>query len=132
MALIDRASTASVDTSSAIVSAPLCGDLFAAVDLDAVAPCYVGADGKVRMSIGTAANIAAHVDGFTPKKYRAGQSVDLMPPGVRFGYGSGLTPGTDLYLGGTAGRLDTAATTGGTKVIARVVSATDIVFTAYA
>jgi hypothetical protein len=130
MALLDRNADASVDTSTALVGPQLSGDLIAGEDLDAVAACQGRSDGKVYMSNGTANNADAKVDGFTPKRYRAGQAVTLYGPGVRFGYGTGLTPFANYYLGTTDGRLDTAATTGGTVVIARAVSTTDIVIMA--
>ena len=131
MALLTREADAGMDTNTAIVGPQISGDLMAGEDLDPVAPCRIHTDGKVYMSNGTAADANAKVVGWTHKKFRAGQQVTLRGPGVRYGYGMGLTPGTDLYLGATAGRLDTAATTGGTKPIARVISATDILVIAY-
>jgi hypothetical protein len=130
MALLTRATDASEDTSTALFGPQISGDLFAAQDLDAVAACRIGTDGKVYMSNGTANDANAQVDGFTPNKFRAGEAVTLFGPGVRFGYGTGLTPGANYYLAATAGRLDTAATTGGLVKIARAVSATDIVILA--
>jgi hypothetical protein len=130
MALLDRNTDASVDTSTALVGPQLSGDLIAGENLDAVAACRIHTDGKVYHSDGSAADAEAKVDGFTPKAYKAGQAVTLYGPGVRFGYGSAMTPGANFYLSATDGRLDTAATTGGTAVIARAVSATDIVIMA--
>jgi hypothetical protein len=130
MALLDRDVGASVDASTALVGPQLSGDLIAAVDLESVSACRIHSDGKVYYSDGSAADAEARVDGFTPKKYKAGQSVELYGPGVRFGYGSGLTPGANYYLAVTPGRLDTAATTGGVNPIARAVNATDIVILA--
>lgn len=127
MALITRATTAHVDASTAMFAPQLSGDLIAGEDLDVVAPCYIKAsDGKVYMSNGTANDAAAKVDGFTPMKYRAGMACALYGPGTRFGYGSDLAIGP-LYLGATAGRLDSAPTTGGLVAIAKVISSTDIV-----
>jgi len=45
---------------------------------------------------------------------------------VTFHYGSGLTPGASYYVGATAGRLDSAATTGGTVEVAYAVDTTRI------
>lgn len=91
------------------------------------APCYIKAsDGKVYMTNGTSANEAAEIDGWTGKPYAAGMPVTLWGRGVIFEYGTGLTPGADYYPGTTAGRLDTAATTGGTTPCARSISATHI------
>jgi hypothetical protein len=108
--------------------APQVTGLIAGEDLDAVAPCYIrSADGLVMMSNGTAVNEAAEFVGFTPRAARSGQAVTLFGLGARFRYGTGLTPGDVFFLGATAGRLDTAATTGGTYKLARVLTATDIV-----
>jgi hypothetical protein len=106
--------------------APQIPGLVAGEDLDPVAPCYIGANFKVFMSNGAAANEAASFDGFTPKEYKTGEPVTLFGVGTRFKYADGtLTPGT-LYIGATKGRLDTAATTGDTKGVARVIDASDI------
>lgn len=131
MALITRVASAGIDAVSAQRASSFSGDLYAGEDLAAAAPCYIKeSDGKVYMSNGTSANEAASVFGFTPKSYKSGEAVSLFMHGARFKYGSGLTPGDDYYLGATAGRLDDGATTGGTVVIARAVSATDIVVVA--
>lgn len=126
MALVTRATDASMDTSQ-IIFAPSISGLVAGEALDACAPCYVRAsDGKVMMSNGTAANEAAKFDGFTPKATASGRPVTLFGVGARMRYGAGLTPGQNLYVAATAGRLDTAATTGGTTAIARAIDDTDI------
>jgi hypothetical protein len=130
MALLDRSTDAHVDTTTSLVGPQLSGDLFAGEDLDAVAACQGRSDGKVYMSNGTANNADAKVDGFTPVAYKAGEAVTLYGPGVRFGYGTGLTPFANYYLAATDGRLDTAATTGGLVPIARAVNTTDIVIIA--
>lgn len=127
MALITRASDASIDISTAMF-APQIADLEAGEDLDAAAPCYINSsDGKVYMTNGTAANEAAEFVGFTPRAAKAGQPVTLFGLGTRFRYGSGLTPGDKYYAATTAGRLDTVATIGGTTALARAVTSTDIV-----
>lgn len=131
MALVTKNSDAHVDASTAMMAPQLSGDLIAGEDLDSVAPCRIHTDGKVYMSDGSAADAEAKVDGFTPVSYKAGMAVTLYGPGTRFSYGTGLTPGANLYLHDAAdGKLNTAATTGGTAVIARAVSATDIVIMA--
>lgn len=130
MSLVPRSASAGPDASTAMYASQV-PDLVAGEDIDAGAPCYIkAADGKAYMSNGAAANAAAKVNGFALKGCYAGQPVTLAGPGVRFGYGSGLTPGAPLYLAATAGRLDTAATTGGTAPIAFAPNATDIVFSA--
>ena len=134
MALITpRTSPApSADTSTAQF-APQIPGLYAGEALLAGAPCYIKAsDGKVYMSNGTAANEAARVHGITGKAYTVGKAVTLLGIGTRVGYAaSGLTPGAPLYVGTTAGRFDTAATTGGTSPVAIAVDTTDVVLTRY-
>lgn len=131
MALLAR-TIARPDTSQAMFASQI-PDLYAGEALDAGAPCYIkAADGRVYMSNGTAANEAAKVHGFTPRAATQGEPITLLGPGARFRYGTGLTPGTRLFLGATAGRFDTAATTGGTAAIAFVVNATDVVVAALA
>lgn len=126
MALLTRDSAASVDASNAMKTAQVAG-LVAGEAIDACAPCYIkAADGKVYMSNGTAADAAAKVDGFSAQRAAAGQGVTLFGPGTRMRYGTGLTIAALYYLGTTAGRLDTAATTGGTVALAKAISATDI------
>lgn len=127
MALITRSSTASGDTTHLIKVPQISGDLYAGEALDPVAPCYIKAsDGLVYMSNGTAVNEAARMMGFTPRAVAVGQPVTLYRIGARFGYGTGLTIGTLLFVGATAGRLDSAATTGGLVAVAEVITPTDI------
>lgn len=127
MALITRSSTASGDTTHLMKVPQISGDVYAGEALDAVAPCYIkAADGLVYMSNGTAANEAAKFDGFTARAVPVGQPVTLYGIGARFGYGSALTPGANLFIGAIAGRLDSAATIGGTLAIARAINSTDI------
>jgi hypothetical protein len=128
MTLLTRASDASIDTSTAQF-APQIPDLLAGEDLDIAAPCYIkSSDGKAYMTNATAANEAAEVVGFTARAVKSGQPVTLFGSGTRFRYAaSGLTPGDLYYAGATAGRLDTAATTGDAMGVAMAVTATDIV-----
>jgi hypothetical protein len=124
MALVTRSSNARVDASSAQFAPQISGDYLAGEALDAVAPCYIKAsDGKVYMSNGTAADEAAKCDGFTPRSYAAGEAVTLYGPGTKFEYGTSLTIGATYYIGATAGRLDTAATTGDDVGVVRTISA---------
>lgn len=100
--------------------APQITGLIAGEDLLAVAPCYIKtSDGKVYMSNGTAVNEAAEVVGFCPRATKSGQPCTLFGHGACFRYGtfSGQA-GDRLYLAATAGRLDTAATTGDPTTIA--------------
>lgn len=127
MSLITRASTASMDASTGMYAPQITG-LYAGEDLSVAAPCYIkSSDGKVYMSNGTSANEAAEFAGFTPRAVKSGQPVTLFGIGARFNYGSSLTPGDVYYIGATAGRLDTAATTGDTMGTAMAVTSTDIV-----
>lgn len=127
MALVTRDAAASMDASTGMF-APQITDLIAGENLDAAAPCYIGsADGKVYMCNATAAGTqTTRCAGFTPRAALAGQPITLFSVGARFSYGSALTPGSILYLGATAGRLDTAATTGDAVGVAQVITATDI------
>lgn len=126
MALITRSANASMDVSTGQYAPQITG-LYAGEDLDVAAPCYIKtSDGKVYMSNGTAANEAAEIIGFTPRAVKNGQPVTLFGKGARFNYGSSLSPGDRYYIGATAGRLDTAATTGDAKGVAQAITATDI------
>lgn len=127
MALITRASTASMDVSTGMFAPQITG-LMAGEVLDVAAPCYIkSSDGLVYMSNGTAATEPAEIIGFTARAVAAiGQPVTLFGKGARFSYGTGLTPGDILYIGATAGRLDSAATTGDAVGVAQVLTATDI------
>jgi hypothetical protein len=88
--------------------------------------CYIKAsDGLVYRSIGTAVNAAAKVRGYaaTACKVAAQDAVTLIFD-VNVAYGSGLSPGADVFLSGTtAGGLVDAASTGGTAPIGFVVDA---------
>lgn len=131
MALVTRAADASVDASTAMLAGNI-PDLIAGEDLE-IGPCYIAATGKVMASNGTAAGAAAGCHGFCARSVKSGQAVTLLGPSTRFRYAaSGLTPGAKLYIGATAGRLDTAATTGDATGVAFAISATDIVVSRYA
>ncbi len=127
MALIAAAATTTtVETVSAAHAnqIPASTGLKAGEDLLTAAPCYIKAsDGKVYMSNGTSANEAAELDGFTGKSYKAGEPVTLWGRGAIFEYSASLlTPGATYYIGTTAGRLDTAATTGDAVGVARSIT----------
>src|SRR4051812_30431361 len=96
------------------------GEAIAAGDL-----CYVKSDGKIWRSNGTSANAAAKCRGIAATAKPVGEAVTILC-GVRFAYGSGLTPGADLFVSATAGAIADAATTGGTAPIGYVVDATRI------
>jgi len=126
MALVTRSTEASLDASTGMFAPQITG-LYAGEDLDAVAPCYIkSADGKIYMSNGTSANEAAEIVGFTPRACKAGEPVTLFGHGSRFRYGDSLTLGDKFYIAATAGRLDSAATTGDAVGVAQAISSTDI------
>jgi len=127
MALVTIASDFSIDANTAKHASQV-PDLVAGEAILAGAACYVKSDGKIWMSNGTAANAASSFVGFAARAAAAGQPITVYGPGTRMRYAaSGLTPGTKLFLGTTAGRLDTAATTGDAVGVAWAVSATDII-----
>lgn len=126
MAEVTKVSTASMDASTGMVAPQITG-LIAGEDLGVAAPCYIKSDGLVYQCSGAAENAAADVAGFTPRACKAGEPITLYGLGARFRYSTGLTPGARLYLGATAGSLDTAPTTGDAYGVARAVTAQDIV-----
>lgn len=127
MALVTRSAQAGGDTTHLIKVPQVSGDLYAGEALDLVSACYIkSSDGLVYMSNGTAVNEAARCHGFTARAVASGQPVTLYRIGARFGYGTALTIGAMYYVAATAGRLDTAPTTGGLLAIAEAITATDI------
>lgn len=88
-------------------------------------PCYIASTGKIMKSTGAAANAAAKVRGFALQAAALNEPVTLIDE-VNIRYGSGMTPGADVFLGATAGVLSDAATTGGTAPIGYVIDATRI------
>jgi hypothetical protein len=128
MSLVTPRTGPSPDTNTMMYADQISG-LIAGEDLLACAPCYVkAADGKIYQSNGTAANEAATFFGFSAKAYKAGMAVTLFGAGTRIGYADPgtLTVGAKYFVAATAGRLDTAATTGGTVAVARAITDTDI------
>jgi hypothetical protein len=112
--------TAGLDQTTGLVA----GEALGAIDA-----CYVKAsDGKVYRSTGAAANAAAAVHGYAARAYPIGKKgVTLLHGSLNVNYGSGLTPGVDVYLSGaTAGALADAVSTGGTKKLGFAVDATRI------
>lgn len=103
------------------ISGLVAGEAIAAGD-----GCYVKSDGKVWLSTGAAANAAAKVRGYAFAAASVGEAVTLYH-GVNWYYGSGLTPGADLFLSAaTPGALSDVATTGGTAPIGFVIDATRV------
>jgi hypothetical protein len=126
MSLVTRDSACSMDANTGR-KAPHIAGLLAGEAIDAGAPVYIkSSDGKLYMSNGTAANEAAEIVGFAPAAASAGEACSVYGKGARFRYGSGLTPGDKYYIAATAGRLDTAATTGDAVGVAQAITSTDI------
>ncbi len=130
MALIAKSGTPSLasplPTGGDLVRGLKAGEAIAAGDV-----CYIASDGTAMRSNGTAATAPAVAVGIAAGDAGTGEAVTLYK-NVSFHYGSGLTPGAPYYVGATAGRLDDAATTGGTVVVARAIDATRIHFTGQA
>lgn len=102
--------------------------LFCGQNLNVGDACYIASTGLVMQSTGAAINAAAEVDGFclTNALVAQNDAVTLVFD-VILNYGSGLTPGSKLYVSGAvAGGLDTAPSTGGTKEVAKCVDTTRI------
>lgn len=94
----------------------------AATDIAAGDACYIASSGLITLSTGAAATAPAQVVGFAAMAAKAGEPVTLVSD-VVLAYGSGLTPGTKLFLSGTVpGGLADVASTGGTGIVARVLS----------
>jgi hypothetical protein len=125
LAAVSKSGTPSITTAAPPTNCSLSG-LFTGEAIAAGDACYIKtSDGKIYKSDGTAANAAAVVDGFAPEAAASGDALTLYW-NVRFAYGASLSPGSFVYLATTAGALDTAATTGGTVPVGRVVDATRI------
>jgi len=103
------------------LSGMLAGEAIAAGDL-----CYLRNDGLVMRSSGAAVAAAAAVIGFAAISAPVGEAVTLLWD-VNLRYGSGLIPGTKLYLSATVpGGLADVASTGGVSPIGYVVDATRV------
>lgn len=121
MALVTAAATVGPDASTTELAPQITG-LIAGEDLLAVAPCYIKtSDGKVYQSNGTAATEPAEFAGVTPRAVKSGQPVTLFSLGACFRLSafSGQA-GDKLFIAATAGRWDTAATTGDAVGTARI------------
>ncbi len=124
MALITKSGTPSLASTTPSQAHRLAG-LLAGEVIEAGDACYVNADGTVRRSNGTAAGTAAAFRGMAAGSASVGEAVTLYR-NVTFHYGSGLTPGASYFVGATAGRLDNAASIGGTVEVAYAVDTTRI------
>jgi hypothetical protein len=112
---------------STIAVAPQISGLVAGEALFAGAIVRIDAtSGKVFLANGTAADANAQIAGVVPRSAGIGQPVTVYGIGARFRYATGLTPGAKLFLGTTAGRADTAATTGDAVGVFRVINDTDV------
>src|ERR1051325_7509641 len=126
MAAISKVGTPTISTIGPCNGRRVGSNLFAGETIGAGDPCYIKAsDGLVYRSTGAAANAAAKVRGWAAAGYVAGDPVTLYEA-VEMRYGSGMTPGADVFLGATAAALADAASTGGTAPIGFVVDATRI------
>ena len=94
-------------------------------DIAAGDACYIKSDGYAWRCDGTAADAKAKFRGMAAGAAQAGEAITLWHD-VVFHYGSGMTPGQSFYVAATAGRLDSAATTGGTVEVAYAIDATRI------
>ncbi|HEU4588148.1 MAG TPA: hypothetical protein VFS11_05855 [Gemmatimonadales bacterium] len=130
MATVPR-SGASYDVSTAAFALHVSG-LLAGEALVAGDAVYIKSDGKLWKSNGTAVNAAAACIGFAAGDTDAGEACTVFGIGSRWRYdkAGGLTPGANYYIAATAGRLDTAATTGGLVPVAKAVSTTDLILIA--
>lgn len=131
MALVTVSSVAGLDSSTGMFAPQISDGLVAGEDIGSstqtVTPCYIkGSDGKVYQTNATATGEAARLAGFCARYAKAGEPVTLFGLGTKFEYSTGMTPGAILYLGATAGRLDTAATTGDAVGVAQAITATMI------
>jgi hypothetical protein len=119
MALVTISTKASVEIGSAQRSPQVIG--IAGENILMAAPCYIETDGTIKMADGTAANAKAVIAGFAVRAANTGEPVTLHGVGTVFHYSdTDLTAGAKLYIGATAGRLDTAATTGDAVGVAQV------------
>lgn len=125
MASVAKSGTPSLSTRNPCPGHYVGSDLRAGAAISAGDPCYIASGGTVLRSIGTTANAAAKVDGWAAGAAASGEAVTLLTD-VEFHWGSGMTPGTRLYLSLTAGTLSDAATAGGTAPVAKAIDATRI------
>lgn len=126
MASITKAATADVDMTM-LLHARQIPDLVAGEDIPVCSPVYIKAsDGKVYRANGTAATEPATVHGFVARNVKTNQAITVFKSMRVLWAATGLTPGSKVFLGASAGGLDTAATTGGTAPIGHAINATDL------
>lgn len=127
MANITKDTYVSADVNS-LMRCVYVSQLIAGEDLPAVSPCYIGSDGKVYKAVSTQCTITNVADfvGVTPKLVKSGDPVTLFGKGARFNLGSGMTPGTLLWISATAGAWSDAKVATADLPLAWVISATDI------
>lgn len=103
--------------------------LVAGETLDQCDIVYIkGSDGKVYKATAAAANEASRAVGFAGEAASAGQPVTICRQG-NVGYGSGMTPGTQVFLSAaTAGLVVDAASAHAAHPIGFVFSAKKIYF----
>jgi hypothetical protein len=130
MATVAR-SGASYDASTSAFCLHIAG-LLAGEAISAGDALYIKSDGKLWKSNGTAATAPAAFIGLAAGDADSGEAVTAYGVGSRWRYdkAGSLTPGAKYYVSATAGRLDTAATTGGTVAVAEAVSTKDIILIA--
>jgi hypothetical protein len=125
MATIAKSGVVSISTPAPDVEHSLSG-LYAGEAISAGDACYIKtSDGRLWRSNGNATGVTAVIDGFAASDAVVGDAVTLYY-GVRFRYGTGLTPGTYVYLDSTPGGLSDVVTTGGLLPIGRVIDTTRI------
>ncbi len=125
IAAVTKVGTPSLSTtvpcSAHQISGLKAGEALAAGDL-----VYIKSDGKVWKSTGAGVNAAAKVRGMVLVATALDEACSIYHD-VNVRYGSGLTPGADLFVSGaTAGLIVDAASTGGTAPIGYVIDATRI------
>lgn len=86
---------------------------------------YTKSDGTVWRSNGTAATAPAKCRGIALAAAAVGEPITI-GRGLLVAYGTGFTPGADLYVSATAGAISDAATTGGTAPIGWVFNSTTL------
>lgn len=119
MALVTKSTRASVETGSAQRAPQVIG--IAGADIALAAACYIVSTGKIEMTDGTAADVKAKFAGFAARDAKAGEPVTLYGLGSIWHYlDVAATPGTIYYIAATAGRLDTAASTGDSVGVVQV------------
>jgi hypothetical protein len=102
--------------------------LYVGADVNPGDACYVKSDGLIYPCLGTSGSAEADVWGYAPIGARAAQNDGLtLLHGVNFAYGSGLTPGTKVYLSSTVrGGLDTSPPYAGALPVGAIIDTTRI------